>query len=463
MMRIFNTFLTLCLLTASKVALASYTLPEYEKFTLKNGLTVYLMEQNEVPLIDARVVINVGAIHDGKQAGLSYLTSENLVLGTTSLAKAKLDETVDFVGANLFSSTNLEFSTVGASFAKKDSEKILTILRDTVLTPRFDQTEFDKFKTRHALNLTQQKESPRAVIDNYFNRLVFGENGYGSIVAGDKESVDKLTVADIKMHHQKWYTANNAAVVIVGDFDVKQMKRDVNKLFGDWEKGSQKASDPISVAAKPAKAQVLLVNKGDARESTFLIGGKGIAMNNKDRVGISVVNTILGGRFTSWLNDELRVNTGLTYGARSRFASYSQDGSFAISTFTKTETTIDAIDLALKTYARLWEKGIDEKTLASAKAYVKGQFPPRFETSGQLAGLLANMYGYGFDESYINTFEEQVDSLTAKKAASLIKQYFPKENLQFVVVGKAEAIRDSLTKYGQVSQVDIQDIGFEIK
>lgn len=463
MMRIFNTVLTLCLLAASKVALASYTLPHYEKVELKNGLTVYLMEQNEVPLIDARVVVNVGAIHDGKQSGLSYLTSENLVLGTASLSKAKLDETVDFVGANLFSSTNLEFSTVGASFAKKDSKEILSILRDTVLSPRFDQTEFDKFKTRHTLNLTQQKESPRAVINNYFNRLVFGENGYGSVVAGDKESVEQLTIADIKQHHQKWYTANNAAVIIVGDFDATQMKREVTALFGDWKKGTEKAPKQVNVAAKPSEAKVLLVNKGDARESTFLIGGKGVAMGNKDRIGISVVNTILGGRFTSWLNDELRVNTGLTYGARSRFASYSQDGSFSISTFTKTETTIDAIDLALKTYARLWEKGIDEKTLASAKAYVKGQFPPRFETSGQLAGLLANMYGYGFDESYINTFEQQVDSLTTKKAASLIKQYFPKENLQFVVVGKAEAIKESLTKYGQMSEVDIKDIGFEIK
>lgn len=462
-MRIFNTLITLCLVTASKVALASYTLPDYEKLTLENGLTVYLMEQNEVPLIDASVVINVGAIHDGKQAGLSYLTSENLVLGTKSLSKSALDETVDFVGANLFSSTNLEFSTVGASFAKKDSVKILTILRDTVLSPRFDQEEFDKFKTRHALNLTQQKESPRAVINNYFNRLVFGNDGYGSIVAGDKASVEKLNISDLKRHHEKWYTANNAAVIIVGDFDAEQMKREVKSLFGGWKRSAQQTKTTVGVASAPDKAKVLLVNKGDARESTFLIGGKGIAMSNKDRVGISVINTILGGRFTSWLNDELRVNTGLTYGARSRFASYSQDGSFAISTFTKTETTIDAIDLALKTYARLWEKGIDEKTLASAKAYVKGQFPPRFETSGQLAGLLANMHGYGFNESYINTFEEQVDSLTTKKAAALIKKYFPKENLQFVVVGKADSIREALSKYGQVSEVDIQDIGFDIK
>ena len=112
------------------------------------------------------------------------------------------------------------------------------------------------------------------------------------------------------------------------------------------------------------QAKVLLVNKEDAIESTFTIGGLGIARNTPDLVGISVINTILGARFTSWLNDELRVNSGLTYGARSNFTYYSQSGSFAISSFTKTATTVEAIDLALKTYDRLWEQGIDEETLA---------------------------------------------------------------------------------------------------
>ena len=111
-----------------------------------------------------------------------------------------------------------------------------------------------------------------------------------------------------------------------------------------------------------------------------------------------MINTILGARFTSWLNDELRVNSGLTYGARSNFTYYSQSGSFAISSFTKTATTVEAIDLALKTYDRLWEQGIDEETLASAKAYVKGKFPPKFETSQDLSNLLGQMYSYNFDE-----------------------------------------------------------------
>lgn len=462
-MQIFKFLFSILVTTVSFVSAASYTLPDYQKVTLENGLTVYLMEQHEVPLIDISVVVKAGAIEDKNQAGLNYFSARNLTLGTQSLTKSELDQTVDFVGANIFSRANLEFVTLGASFAAKDSELILPIVRDLVTAPRFEQSEFDKLKQRHLLNLDQSKERPRAVINNYFNRLVFGEQGYGSIVQGDSESIKSLELSQVKQHYQKWYQPNNSAVIVVGDFNSQLMKTKLNSLFGAWKNASALPQSNTIKTKGLTKAKLLLVDKADARESTFLIGGKGVARSNADRVGISVINTILGARFTSWLNDELRVNAGLTYGARSRFNSYSKDGSFAISTFTKTDTTIEAMDLALKTYARLWEKGIDEETLASAKAYVKGQFPPKFETSTELADLLVNMYGYKFDENYINTFEQQVDSLSVDKTKDLIEQYFPKENLQFVVIGQAEKIRDKLTKYGDVSEVSIQDSGFSIK
>jgi len=463
MKRIFNVVFCVFIAVASTNSFATYTLPEYEKVTLENGLTLYLMEQREVPLIDISVVVRAGAIEDGKQAGLNYFTARNLVLGTQSLAKADLDQAVDFVGADVFSTANLEFSTIGASFASKDSELLLPIVRDLVTLPRFDQDEFDKLKQRHLLNLQQNKERPSSVINNYFNRLLFGKKGYGAVVRGDSKSIAALTLPDIQQHFNRWYQPKNSAVIVVGDFNSQLMKTQLNRLFGRWKNTQQVTPSAVSPTESTKKSKVLLVDKPDARQSTFLIGGKGIKRSNEDRVGISVINTILGARFTSWLNDELRVNAGLTYGARSRFNSYSQDGSFAISTFTKTATTVEAIDLALKTYARLWEQGIDEETLASAKAYVKGQFPPKFETSSDLASLLVNMYGYQFDEQYINTFEQQVDSLTVEKTQQLIAQYFPKENLQFVVVGQADEIKKQLKKYGKVSQVSIQDVGFAIK
>jgi len=204
----------------------------------------------------------------------------------------------------------------------------------------------------------------------------------------------------------------------------------------------------------------LLVNKGDARETTFLIGGKGVAYDNPDYIPVLVVNTILGGRFTSWLNDALRVNSGLTYGAGSRFSRYKQGGTFYISTFTKNSTTVPAIDMALQVLDSLHRSGLNQEILASAKAYVKGDFPPNYESAGALAGLLTDMFTYGFDENFINTFQTKVDGLTVAQANDIIAKYFPKDKLQFVLVGKADEIRDAVKKYGAITEKEIKDEGF---
>jgi predicted Zn-dependent peptidase len=354
----------------------------------------------------------------------------------------------------------MEMSTVTSSFAAKDQAKVLGIIRDIVISPRFDKVEFDKYKTRYLVRLEQQKESPRTVIRTYFNKMVYGNTGYGTAMQGDTKSVEGITLNDVKAFHKHWYQPKNSAVIIAGDFNSKTMLIRLKALFSGWKNSTTVKVVKPSPVRQFKHANVLLVDKPDAIETRLLIGGKGINRSNPDYVAIRVINTILGGRFTSWLNDELRVNAGLTYGAHSSFSTYGQSGTFAISTFTKTSTTVEVIDLAMKTYKRLWKKGVDKYTLASAKAYVKGQFPPKYETSTQLAELLGEMFGYGFDENFINTFEQQVNSLTQAKAKQIINQYFPKENLQYVLIGKAEDIAEKVSKYGTLKQVNIKDVGF---
>lgn len=461
-------FKHISLITVSLVAAistsanASYKLPEYQKLKLDNKLTIYLMEQKEVPLIDINVVVKTGAINDGAKPGLSALTVANMELGTTQQSKEEIEESLDFIGAQLSANSGAELSGVSASFASKDQAKVLGTIRDILISPRFDAQEFDKYKKRHLIRLEQQKESPRSVIGTYFNKLIFGDTGYGTAQNGDSVSVKSITLEDIKANHIRWYQPQNTAVIVAGDFDSKTMLIRLKALFSGWENGALAQNTTPTPAKDFKQSNVLLVNKSDAIETRFLIGGKGVKRSNPDYVAITVINTILGARFSSWLNDELRVNAGLTYGARSNFSAYSHSGSFRISTFTKTDTTVEAIDLALKTYQRLWKKGVDAKTLESAKAYVKGQFPPKYETSEDLAQLLGYMFGYEFDEKFINTFEQQVNSLTPAKAATIVEKYFPKENLQFVLVGKAEAIKDEVSKYGKLTTVEIKDAGFKV-
>ncbi|WP_224999334.1 pitrilysin family protein [Cesiribacter sp. SM1] len=438
----------------------NFKLPAYQKTVLPNGLTLYLMEQKEVPLISVSTVLPGGTIYENAKPGLAAVTADALMFGAGKRSKQELEEALDFVGASVNTWADKETANLQASFAKKDADLVLGIIHDLLVDPKFDATEWEKLQSRLLVQYDQAKESPRSVISDYYDNFVFGDHLYARPSSGTKEGLKNIAVADIQSFYKQNYQPGGAAMAIVGDFNAKEMKKKIQSLFKDWKGKGNAAAVQTAQLPAPDAARVLLVNKPDARETTFYIGGPGVARNNPDWVPIQVVNTILGGRFTSWLNDELRVNSGLTYGARSSFDSYKQGGRFVISTFTKNESTEEAIDLALKTYGRLQEQGIDAETLASAKSYVQGQFPPRYETAGSLARLLTDMYWHGFDENFINTFQQKVAALDVESANAIARQYFPKENLQFVLIGKAEDLRETAKKWGAVTEKEIKADGF---
>ena len=448
----------LLIIVSSNLSAQGLKLPNYTTFKLPNGLTVSLMEQHDVPIISVSVILPAGAIYDNDKAGLASLTAISLKHGTKNFPKTKLDEELDFLGANVDTYATKEYAGLSSNFASKDKAKVLNIIQEIMLNPVFDAAEFEKEKSRLLVSLAQQKESPKSVIGPYFDVLLYGNHVYSNVKNGNRSTVGKLTANDVKDFYKMNYKPNEASITIVGDFKVNEMKETITKLFSAWEKSSVKtdnlASKQINI---PTESRVLLVNKADAKETTFYIGSPGVSRNNPDYVAIEVVNTLFGGRFTSMLNDELRVNSGLTYGAGSRFNNLKNGGSFYISTFTAAKTTEAAIDKSLEVLKNLHAKGIDEKALASAKNYVKGQFPPDYETTEQLAGLLSQMFWYNLDKSFIDNFEKNVDGLDLAKANQIIVKYFPKDKLQFVLIGKSKDIKKIAEKYGKVTEVEISD------
>ncbi|ARD20583.1 M16 family metallopeptidase [Shewanella japonica] len=446
--------------TSKTVDTGSFSMPQYESMTLDNGLKVNFMVQSEVPIININAVVRAGAVND-TTSGVSYMTAKSLLLGAGGKSKAEIEQTIDFLGASLKTASGRESSQIDADFMSKDLDTVLAIMQDVLMSPDFDSAEFEKLRQREIVGLSQAKESPRAVIGRYYTKMVFGQHPYANPTTGNSVSLAEINIAQLRAFHKSYYQPSNMAINVVGDFDPAQMKAKLTQAFGRWQ-GTEKAVQPDLSQGLPSlnASRVLLVDKPDAIETTFVFGGLGIRRDNPDYVGLTVVNTILGGRFTSWLNDELRVNAGLTYGARSGFNPFSDSGVFQVSTFTKTSTTKEAMDLALKTYARLWEQGIDQQTLDSAKAYVKGQYPPKFETGGQLAELMADMYIYKFDDSFINEFQAKVDGLTLEDTQRLISTYFPQDNLQFVLIGNAAKVADIAKEYGEVTQINMTDVGF---
>lgn len=436
-------------------------LPPFRKVELNNGLTLLLMEQHEVPIISFNFMVQSGSVADpeGKE-GTASATAALLRKGTKSRTADQISNELDFVGGQLSADATLDYSSGTAEFVKKDIAKGLDLLADVLLNPTFPQDEVTKLLKQRVDEIKAAKDQAQAVISNYFRAYLYGSHPYGRATSGDEKSIAAITRGDVLKFYQDYYSPRNTILSVVGDFDTASMEQTLRTRFGDW-KAAAVPAPKLNDAPSAVGRKLLLVDKPDSTQTFFQIGNIGIARTNPDRVFVQVINTLFGGRFTSMLNTELRIKSGLTYGARSSFIQDKTTGPFVISTYTRNETTEKAIDMTLDVLKRLHEKGVTEEELKSAKTYLKGQFPLTIETSDQLAGLLVQLEFYGLDASDVNGYYAKIDTMTMADAQRVIKQYFPMDNLVFVLIGKASDIEPIARKYApKIDKKTISQPGF---
>lgn len=464
MSRMTRLWTRLWLIVAACVSLAgaadgqsALKLPPHKKVKLENGLTVLLMEQREVPIVGLRVLVRAGSVADpaGKE-GLAAVTAELLRRGTRTRTADQIAGEVDFVGGTLEFRAGHDFTSGSAEFLKKDLGVGLELLSDVLRNPVFPLAEVAKLLRQNIDEIKQQKDEAQGVIERYFNAYLFGAHPYARPATGDERSLAKLTRADVARFYEGHYGPGATIIAVAGDFEAGEAERLLREKFGGWRSGAGAGAVKLADPPPASGRRLLLVDKPDSTQTYFQIGNVGVARAHPDRVGIALVNTVFGARFTSMLNEALRVNSGLTYGAFSSFDERRVAGAFAISSFTRNATTAEAIDLALEVLGRLHEQGLSEEQLGSAKSYLKGQFPTRVETPGQLAELLAELEYYGLDEREVNDYFARLDAVTSAEARRIIREHFPRENLVFVLIGKAAEIRPAAAKYA--SQVEAREI-----
>ena len=436
-------------------------LPPYKRVKLENGMTLLLMEQHEVPLVSFSVVIRSGAVADpsGKE-GLASVTAELLRKGTKTRTADQVSSELDFIGGQLAANAASDSSSIAAEFVTKDLVKGLDLLADVILNPTFPQDQVSRVLKQRLDGIKAAKDRAQGVIGQYFNRCLYGSHPYGRPPGGDETSLTALTRDDVVRFYGANYIPGGIIFAASGDFATSEMEKLLTGKFSTWQ--AKPATGVRLPAPTPAQGKrLLLVDKPDATQTFFRIGNVGVARSNPDRVWIDVVNTLFGGRFTSWLSTELRIKSGLTYGAGSSFDERLKPGPFFISSFTPNATTEQSLDLTLATLKRLHEQGITEGELKSAKTYIKGQFPLQLETTDSLAETLAELELFGLDERDIDTFYAKVDAMALADARRIVREYFPLENLVFVLIGKASDIEPVVKKYARtVDRKRITEPGF---
>ena len=427
----------------------SIRIPPHEKVVFKNGLTVLLLEKHGVPIVNFAALVKTGSAADPVgEEGLASITAQLLKKGTQKRTAQQFAADTDFTGGSVEADASADFSTVQGEFLNKDLTRGLDLYSDALLHPVFPQAEVDKLLAQSLDGVRAAKDEARSVLGTYYNAYLFNGNGYGRTADGDEVSLTKIHREAIVKFYETYYAPENIILAVAGDFQTADMKKKLEEVFGQW------TSKPVAAVKIPALPPVkgkklLLVDKPDATQTYFAIGNVATAAGDPDRVAIRLVNTVFGGRFTSLLNEALRVESGLTYGATSAFDPRKAPGPFGIYSYTKNESTAQAIDMALQVLQKLHKQGITADELASAKSYIKGQFPPSIETSKQLAQIIAINEFYGLDDREINDLEARLDAVTPAIAQQVIQKHFPSENLVFTLIGKSSDISTAVQKFAE--------------
>jgi predicted Zn-dependent peptidase len=449
-------------LIATATAADGIELPEYERVELQNGAVLLLSEKHDVPLIGLRADIRGGAVIDpDERGGLATLFAGLLEYGAGDRDAAAFAEAVASVGGELFVSGGLESITISANFVSRDVELMLELVTDMLQRPTLDEEEFAKLRDR-SINLIKAAKgsNPGNLLPAYGRAFLFGEHPYGNSVDGSESSLAEISHEDVLSYYQDHVGGDRLIVSVVGDFNAAAMKQRLTAMLGDW-RGAAIELDATPIPEKRSGRRVLLIDKPGATQAYFWIGSVGVGIDYVRRAELDIANTVFGGRFTSMLNNALRVESGLTYGARSILQRLGAGGFVAISTFSETETTVEAIDMSLDLLETLRDSGIDTPMISSARNYIMGQFPPRLETASQLAAQLARLELYGLGAEYVNGYVAALEAAAAEGVVDTINEvYPPADDVAFIVIGDATQLREALAEYGPVTEMSIDEPRF---
>nr|MDQ3039887.1 insulinase family protein [Pseudomonadota bacterium] len=323
-----------CVATANANA-ADVRLPDFQTITLENGATVLLMPRKDVPLVAASVAIRGGALADapGKE-GTADLLGRLLSKGAGDRNALSFAQTVDGAGGSLDVSSSREAITANAQFLSKDTGLMLSLLADALLRPKMEAAEFDKLRKRAIDGIANAKDSdPRQLIGTYTSGWLFRDHPYGRSTSGDETSLATVSLADLQAFRFQQMGGDRLIMAIAGDFDVSSVTAQVKQAFGGWPKASGSVPN-VNAKAREAGRRVLLVDKPGATQTYFTFANIGSRHGDPAEAAQDLVQTAFGGRFTSMLNTELRINSGLSYGAGSQLERPRAPGESTISSYT---------------------------------------------------------------------------------------------------------------------------------
>jgi zinc protease len=430
---------------AAEQGTGALKLPQVVESTTSSGLRVLAAERGPLPLVNFRLVIRAGSALDptGK-FGLADFTSRLLRRGTATLSAQEIDEAVEFVGASLGVSTGEDVIHISVTTPAEHFADMLRVVAKLVREPSFPESEVALARERVLAQLANDLDDPSEVADRAFLRATWGEHPYGHEVAGRIAHVRTFTREDVVRFHREHLGPRVSQLTVVGTVSPEVVAAEAERAFGNWEGGPAEPPQMPAFERMPHAGRVVLVDKPDQTQAQVRMAGIGFRIGHPDYFPATAMNIALGGGFTSRLMTEVRVNRGLTYGISSYFDSGAAGGIYAISTFTKTESTREIIDASLGEVVKVREQGIPAAELRRAQTYMAGLYPLRTETNESVGAQISDIRLYGLGEDWVEEFRDRLKAVTPKQVKEVAEKYcYPTPPL-LVVLGRAEEIRPQL-------------------
>lgn len=420
--------------------------PSFQEKMLPNGLRIVVIEHHEQPAVTLRLVLDAGkSFEPAGKAGLASATAGLLNQGTTSRSAQQIAEAIDFIGGSLGASSSLESGFATAQVTSDQIDRGLELLADIVLRPTFPAEEVERWRRQALSGLQISQEDPAYLAGAALARRLYGDYPYGLPGEGTPESIRSLTRDDLVAFHKRYWVPNEAILAVVGDVKAADAFARVEKHFGGWKKGEEVKLPPFEVP-KRTKPEIVVIDKPDAVQTEIRIGQVAIPYRDPDFFKAQVYNAVLGANSSARLFQEIRNKRGLSYGAGSGFREATHPGWFQASTFSKTESTVEALKVALEVIRGLEEAPVPEPELTAAKRFITGAFPLEIETPNGIATRVLEAMQFGLGKEFLETYNEKIEAVTAEDVRQFAAARIHPESMVIVLAGNASAFSEALKK-----------------
>lgn len=436
--------------------------PAHTRVILDGGATLIVIPQRDVPLVACHAVMRGGALADpAGLPGVASLVAGLLEKGAGGRDAYAFADAVEGVGGGFSAGAGAEAITVRAQFLSRDHSLMLELIADALRAPRLTPEAFEQLRDRQIEFIKATKDAePAELIDAYGRALLFGDHPYGRPVFGSEASLAAIGHARVSDYFRGHFGADRLIMVLAGDLDPRRIEAAARCAFGGWRRARAELCPPAR-PAPVAGRRVLLVDAPGAMQTHFWIGSVGVGKRYRQRAALDLVNTLFGGRFTSLLNAELRIKSGLSYGARSGFARGSVPGDFSIRSFVEADNTGAGLSMALSALTRLHRDGVTAQMIESARAYMLGQYALGLETATDWAAAVADVELYGLGTGHIDEYAAELRAVNPAAAGEVIREAFPRaDSVVIVAIGDGARIRDQLAPFGPVTERPLTDPGF---